>query len=313
MKTTKIVLIYCLWIFTFFSCASSVKIRVQKPAEYDLQGAKTISVLPFATSGVFWGQGKDKIAKYISYSIQNELIESGFFSVIDSKSVYSALKNNQPVPCDVYIKGEVFTYFDDIRTSVVEDAENKQIEFVRHVSFLVSYSVINGKTQEIIGADQERFSFTSSKEAEIRDLPSALSLAQWELDFFVSNFLKKLEPYTETRKVFLLKDKTKNLDMEQASEFVKEGMLSNALEKYLKVYNELGLFEAGYNAARIMEAQGNYIEAEKLMLEIYNKTGEKKAKTAIKEIQREIIDAQILKEQLEKRKINFQEPPLFEK
>jgi len=94
-------------------------------------------------------------------------------------------------------------------------------------------------------------------------------------------------------------------------EFVKEGNLSAALEKYLSVYNELGLFEAGYNAARIMEAQGKYTEAEKLMLEVYNKTGEKKARNAIKEIQREIKDDQIFKEQQEKR--NSQEKNVYEK
>lgn len=311
MKKAKIIILCCLWIFFLFSCASSVKIKVQRPAEYDLQGARSISVLPFTTTGLFWGPEKEKIANYISSSIQSNLIQSGYFSVIDSSFVNSALRKKTSLPCDVYIKGAILDFSDIINASSLEDEEEEQIEYARHVKFLVSYAIVNGKTHEIIATNQERFSFTSLREKFIYNLPSALYLAQWDLDLFVSDLLKKIEPYTETRKVFMLKDKSKNEIMMQGSEFVKEGNLSAALEKYLSVYNELGLFEAGYNAARIMEAQGKYTEAEKLMLEVYNKTGEKKARNAIKEIQREIKDDQIFKEQQEKR--NSQEKNVYEK
>ena len=74
-----------------------------------------------------------------------------------------------------------------------------------------------------------------------------------------------------------------------------------AKEEYLKVYKQTGLLEAGFNAARLMEAQGNYEEAEKIMFEIYRNSANKKGYSALNDIRYEIRAAKKLQAQMEQR------------
>ena len=95
-----------------------------------------------------------------------------------------------------------------------------------------------------------------------------------------------------------MKDKSKNPNMKYANELVKNGQINLAKEEYLKIYNQTGQIEAGYNAARLMEAQGNYEEAEALMSEIFYISNNKKASRALNDIRYEIRAARKLENQI---------------
>ncbi|MBO5481828.1 MAG: hypothetical protein J5978_00655 [Spirochaetaceae bacterium] len=113
--------------------------------------------------------------------------------------------------------------------------------------------------------------------------------------------MKKIAPYTVHREISMMKDKSKNTNMKLAKEFIKNGQINLAKEEYLKVYKQTGLLEAGFNAARLMEAQGNYEEAEKIMFEIYQNSANKKVYSALNDIRYEIRTAKKLQAQMEQR------------
>ena len=167
--------------------------------------------------------------------------------------------------------------------------------------FFISYEIFDAKTREIIYSTTENYEKSSSEYKDPRDLPSASSLAKSSISSYSSKLMKKIAPYTVHRNISMMKDKSKNTNMKLANEFVKDGQINIAKEEYLEVYKQTGLLEAGYNAARLLEAQGNYEEAEKIMFEIYYLSGNKKASNALNDIRYEIKAAKKMQAQLEQR------------
>lgn len=116
-----------------FSCATTLSVNVTRPAKLDLNGAKTISVLPFKPSDYYGSQEvvsgvvivindffrlfdrsgpeERRCISYLHDEIEQGLMTSPYVQVISPAAVQSALNNGQPVPSDVYLTGEV-VYFD---------------------------------------------------------------------------------------------------------------------------------------------------------------------------------------------------------
>ena len=92
--------------------------------------------------------------------------------------------------------------------------------------------------------------------------------------------------------------------MELANEYAKSGNLQGAKETFLEVYEDTGLYEAGYNAAILMQALEEYYDAEQLMQQIVDKTYEKQAVKALSEIKREMKAQERVSEQLDSDFIN---------
>lgn len=306
----KIFSLIC-FIFIIFlsSCATSLNVTVQRPAELDLNGAKTLAVLPFSTEDgflnfIFGSHSEEKIAYYLSDTLESKLLHSGYFSLVSPSKVKNAIKYNEEPLCDVYITGNIQSFMDKVH-SKTEKEDDEQIEkFYRKVYFIVKYKVIDAKTQQIISVKQKTFEEESSSYENPRDVPTAFNMMKNNLDSFINNIIYKLEPHSVRKNISLLKDKSKNITMKYANDLVKEGNINLALEEFLNVYKATGLFEAGYNAARIMEAQGDYSKAENLMHELYEKTGNKKSLEALKDIRYEINSKEKLEKQLSDRNNN---------
>ena len=153
----------------------------------------------------------------------------------------------------------------------------------------------------ILKKAQESFSCESDKVDNEKDVQTAKYLAENKLSSFISKFMKQITPYTEQKTLTLLKDKTKNPQMEYADKLAKDGRLTLAYKEFLEIYNSTGMYEAGYNAAIILVAQERYEEASELMSDVYRTSGNLKARDAIKEIQFEIQSRDKLQKQTETR------------
>ena len=94
------------------------------------------------------------------------------------------------------------------------------------------------------------------------------------------------------------------LEMELANEYAKNGNLQGAKETFLEVYEETGLFEAGYNAAILMQALEEYYDAERLMQELVDRTYDKQAVKALSSIKKEMKAKAKVSEQLDSDFIN---------
>ena len=57
------------------------------------------------------------------------------------------------------------------------------------------------------------------------------------------------------------------MNLKQANEYAKNGNLQGAKETFLEVYEDTGLYEAGYNAAILMQALEEYYDAEQLIMQ----------------------------------------------
>ena len=134
-------------------------------------------------------------------------------------------------------------------------------------------------------------------------MPSAYEIIENDLDSLVKQIMKELEPYDEQIELKLMSDKSKNPDMELAKKYVENNLIEKALDKYQEVYTETGMFEAGYNAAILYEAYGDLQTAKTIMTRLVDATGDKKAVSALANINYEIQQEEKLHQQTEARNV----------
>lgn len=264
------------------------------------------------------GPEEKKALEYLQDYIEDGLIKSPYIDVVSASAVQNAIKNGYLIPADVYLTGEV-TYFnvtDKKETERIvikhddedddDDPRGKRKEeyryvdyFTRYVNFDFRYEVVDSSTNKIISYDKITISGSSSRYEHPRDLPDGFSLIKSDIGYEARQILKKLQPYTVSLSVQLLKDKSKNPEMKSADKLAKDYHIEESYKQFRRIYNETGLFEAGYNAAILQEALGNLSTAEKEMSELYNSTNDSRAYTALQDIRYEIKQAKRLIEQTE--------------
>ena len=149
MKTFKTSLILLCGALLFLSsCATTVNVRLTRPAQLDLNGAKTIAVLPFKPCSYYREYNteasigrkivvnsfyqifeiKDPNEQMTIDSLHNQiergLLNSPYIQLVSSDSVERALKKGTLNPADVYLTGEV--YYFEIRDKRSE--ERRQVK-----------------------------------------------------------------------------------------------------------------------------------------------------------------------------------------
>ncbi len=310
--------------FALTSCSTTIHATIERPAELDLNGADTIAILPiqisenglFQNSGVigdiygFFNTIKNinneafDVADYITRSLEQSLSYSNYIDLVYSEAVKGALSCGQPAPCDVYLTGTITNYTNEIkkveRKVKVEGVEQIVEYFYREVDFDLTYQVIDATTNRIISVNNVGIDEKSYEEEKLSDVPDAMKTVRYELDSMVEDIMRQLQPYTVVKSISLLKDKSKDPDMKTADALAKRGLLEASRDMYLELYETRYYFEAGYNAAVILEALGDLDGAYAEMQVIAKKSGDKRAISALNDIQRELDSRDKLKKQLEK-------------
>ena len=329
MKKNSLFSIMIATVILFSSCATTVSVKKIQPANFDIKDAKSIAILPFETSepsslnfsdniNLFLGildaivsydsaiNEQKYIASYLEDRIADGIIESNHFQLIDGRAVKSALSKGLPSPADIYIVGYIHNFESDIDKDYEKDEEDGEVEvsYQREVSYNISYQVINAKNHTVLGNDQEYISGYSSSASQLYNLESAFDITQYKLDSLARRIIYNIQPHTVSMSYTLLKDKSDILEMELANEYAKNGNLQGAKETFLEVYEETGLFEAGYNAAILMQALEEYYDAERLMQELVDRTYDKQAVKALSSIKKEMKAKAKVSEQLNSGFIN---------
>lgn len=98
-----------------------------------------------------------------------------------------------------------------------------------------------------------------------------------------------------------LLDVKKNEDMEYANKLADKGYYQDSYNEFMRIYNETGLMEAGYNAAVVLEAMGRFVEAQRLMTQVYDNSWDKRAKKELDSINDEISKQKKFNDQNKKR------------
>lgn len=306
----------------FTSCATSIRFPVERPAEIDSKGATSIAILPFSTGNInrfYYNHSSDAkvIANYIQEEFQKRILRSGYFTLVSAQGLLK--QSSTTSACDLYIHGNMYNFSNKIEKILLKSEDNKKKQYLykRKVTLSVKYEVVYSRTNEILYSTTQHIEEESSEYVTPREVPSFFSLISSDLSGRINNIAKKLMPYTTTRHLSLLKTKTKEPEIKEAlataHKLTKQGLYPLAQSAFMTLYEQQGIFEAGYNAALLLEATGKLQKAAELMSQIFVATNNKKAEKALKEIQKEIRYAQRLHYQKQARKTATEKTKTSEK
>ncbi len=321
--------------FMFLSCATTVNVKLTRPAHLDLNGARTIAILPIKPCAyykeyntslgmeilinsfyqIFNIRDPDEQLAIDSLRTQIErgLLDSPYIKLVSSDTVENAKRKGYLNPADVYLTGEV-TYFDvsDSKSEerkLVKAAKGDQkaeYEIVRYwkrtAYFNFKYQVVDSSTDKVISFDEIRMEETSSRYESKSSLPGTYSLLESDIRYAAKRILQELQPYVVTKSIKLLEVKTKDKElkarMKAADELAENNQINNASAEFQKIYEENGIVEAGYNAAILQEALGNLSIAETMMEKVYLQNPDSRVAKGLSDIRNEINMANRLKNQI---------------
>ena len=319
----------------FLSCATTVNVKLTRPAHLDLNGARTIAILPIKPCAyykeyntslgmeilinsfyqIFDIRDPDEQLAIDSLRTQIErgLLDSPYIKLVSSDAVENAKRKGYLNPADVYLTGEV-TYFDvsDSKSEerkLVKAAKGDQkaeYEIVRYwkrtAYFNFKYQVVDSSTDKVISFDEIRMEETSSRYESKSSLPGTYTLLESDIRYAAKRILQELQPYVVTKSIKLLEVKTKDKElkarMKAADELAENNQINTASAEFQKIYEETGIVEAGYNAAILQEALGNLSIAETMMEKVYLQNPDSRVAKGLSDIRNEINMANRLKNQI---------------
>lgn len=328
----SIIICFC---FMFLSCATTVNVKLTRPAHLDLNGARTIAILPIKPCAyykeyntslgmeilinsfyqIFDIRDPDEQLAIDSLRTQIErgLLDSPYIKLVSSDAVENAKRKGYLNPADVYLTGEV-TYFDvsDSKSEerkLVKAAKGDQkaeYEIVRYwkrtAYFNFKYQVVDSSTDKVISFDEIRMEETSSRYESKSSLPGTYTLLESDIRYAAKRILQELQPYVVTKSIKLLEVKTKDKElkarMKAADELAENNQINTASAEFQKIYEETGIVEAGYNAAILQEALGNLSIAETMMEKVYLQNPDSRVAKGLSDIRNEINMANRLKNQI---------------
>ena len=322
-------------LFTLVSCATTVNVNLTRPANLDLNGAKTIAVLPikpyayyreYDTSlgteiliNTFYQMfeitdpDEDAAIRALQGTIESGLMQSPYISLVSAAEVQRAQEKGYINPADVYLTGEI-AYFNisDSATEtkkLIKPAEGNrkaEYEFIktwnRKVECIFRYQVVDSGTNKVLSYREIKCNDEAYNYEHKRDLPSAYSIIESEVKYAGKKILKELQPYVVTKSIKLLETKTKDKVLKErfksAEKLADNGLIKDSINAFTKIYEETDLMEAGYNAAILQEALGNLSVAEKMMMEVYERHPDSKVVKGLSDIRYEIGQAERLNKQI---------------
>lgn len=159
----RICFVCAVFVFLFCSCSTTLKMNVTRPAKLDLNGAKSIGVLPFSKSSrfPFYSSGlsigsefesyskvssvEQQVLNYIHSELEKGLMSSPYVSLINSSAVKNALRNHGKNPADVYISGEMVTFNVFDSEKIVKKEFNAEDEEKNNDKNVVSQDFLDGQ------------------------------------------------------------------------------------------------------------------------------------------------------------------------
>ena len=298
-------------------CAPTVSFDVMRPAQGALSGSeRSIAVLPLRPSAYAmptWSRfsphdyltpfdrvqfNEQAILTEIYHGLETGVVRSGYLDLISVDAVRQALmRGAAPSPVDLYLTGETaqFTVHDE---EIPPASNRRRPQYRRQVDFALKYRVVTGHDGRIIATDVIKMSRRSGSEYRIADLPSPHEMLSDDIQRAIAVILSQIQPHTVRRSIELLKNK----EFPQLQEIIKtaeSGATVEARTQFDRLYQQTGVFEAGYNAARLYEVTGDYQEAARRMQHLAHTDGRPEALKALREIQTTIQENARLQQQLQ--------------
>lgn len=338
MKNRKVIFTFLLaFVVVLSGCATTVNVKVTRPSELDMNGAKTIAILPFKPAKYYhrktYSRGLKVLVReffdfyndvssdesictdYLERKLKESLLNSDYLTLVNETSVLNAIKYNRDEnPSDVYLTGEVVRFdVNDERNEYTKKVGTNDdgsatyvhvTDFSRRVWFEFYYQIVDSKTEEIISYEHVDIRNSSGIYNSPYDLPDAFSIIKYDIEREAKVIMKKIQPYEVNKSITLIDDHTKRDDLKLARKLAEDGLYEESIERFESIYKSEGVFEAGYNAALLYEVLGDLNTAKDLMSDVLDKTNDYRASKALADIKNEIYQAERLKNQLDAQSVN---------
>lgn len=307
-------------LFLLASCQTEVDTRVERPAALDIGNSKSITIVPFKgstemsrilnedskktqiyrnidglTSSAIKVDDEKRIAAALTEALETQFERTNRFTVIPST------KSGTNSSADLVVSGGL-TYFGTSIQSEQRQTTDKKggnakrtTYYWRDITLSVFYSVFNEQKEILIDEREVKYNLSSDPTTERSFVPEAADMAIDKVKELAKQIVKDFIPYSEDLSLSLLFHK--DTEMKTASMNAQIGKLDIAKEQYEKIYANKGYFEAGYNTAVLLQANGDLTSAYNVMNDLYSNTGDKRAKKALEELSKEIEAKEKLKTQ----------------
>lgn len=302
------------------SCQTEVDTRVERPAALDIGTSKTVMVTPFKgstemsrilnedskrtqiyrnidglTSSAIKVDDEKRIAAALTQALEKQFEKTNRFTVVPSS------KSGSRPSVDLVVSGGL-TYFGTSIQSEQRQTTDKRggnarrtTYYWRDITLCVLYSVFDENKEILLDEREVKYTLSSEPTTERTFIPEAADMAIDKVRDLAKQIVKDFIPYSEDLTLSLLFHK--DTEMKTASTNAQVGKLDLAKEQYERIYQNKGYFEAGYNTAVLLQANGELQAAYDVMKELYNNTNDKRAKKALDALGQEISSKEKLKTQ----------------
>ncbi|GBU22842.1 hypothetical protein R80B4_02754 [Fibrobacteres bacterium R8-0-B4] len=278
-------------------CSTSIQLAVKRPPTLNTSGINRIAVMPFEAQGA-----SGEMARYAWAVAAGNIQAMNHFTLVDYSEIERLRRSNQS------IESVVDATFVGRMTRTASGNEAKPYEwkdkegnvhygttYSTSVEVDFNYSLIRARDGSLIGPVSKRGRRNASSN---EGYPSAEALMRQTIDGELGSVGRDLAPYTSyERRVFAV-DKMPNAalkaDMKNALALVKVGNHKQALEAYLRIYEQYTSVAAAENASILYESFGDINAAANLMRNAYIATGNPKAMVVLNRLDKIIKDQETL-------------------
>jgi tetratricopeptide (TPR) repeat protein len=283
-------------------CSTTVAFQVQRPPALNTLGIQRLAVMPFSTTD------NSSLQRQAATWLTNESLfriqGTNHFTLINAAEIerVRAARGNIEVLADALFNGQVVstTVQNSSRESSYKDKEGNTIAYTiyeREVQLVFNYSLMRTRDGSMIGPISRTLSTKDSNE-KWADLRTTDVMVQSLIQRSMTGLGRDIAPYMVTERRSLMgetsKDKVVKQRTKDANALVKAGSYKTAQNAFAEIYQDTGSFAAAYNAALLIEAQGDREGAVAFLQRVYNDTGNPKATAEIARLQRAIADAGLL-------------------
>jgi hypothetical protein len=287
----------------FAGCSTTVTFQVQRPPTLNTLGIQRLAVMPFTSTA-----GNSSLYRQTATWLTNEALlrvqETNHFTLISAAEVerVRANKGNVEILADALFNGQVISAVvrNNSREGTRKDTEGNAVTYTiyeREVQLDFNYSLTRTRDGSIIGPVNKTFKTTDANENQA-DLRTAEAMIQSLVQRGMAGLGRDIAPYMATERRNLMQETSKDKAIKQrtkdANALVKSGSYKNAQNAFMEIYQDIGSFPAAYNAALLIEVQGDREGAVAFLQRVYNDTGNARAMTEIARLQRAMAEAGLL-------------------
>ncbi|MDR0301431.1 MAG: hypothetical protein LBI04_03855 [Treponema sp.] len=282
------------------ACATTIRLEVQRPPALNTAGIKRIAIMTFeaaSNNSVY-----REMAQYAATAATINIKALNYFTLVDPSEIERLRRSNQSIEnyVDALFVGRI-TRVDamtEAQQGSYKTKDGKTVyytDYVTNVEIEFNYSLTRSRDGSVIGPV---FKKDSNRSSDRENYPSASMLLRAVVDRQLKYLGRDVAPYTAIENRALAKDKSKDkilqAEMKDALARVKEGSYRTALEAYLGIYERYKSFAAAENASVLYEAFGETKVAANFMQQVFDETGNPKAREVLARLNRILQDQAML-------------------